>query len=215
MDKTCIECGEHNCRVVKGLCVKCYNHRYYKKNKDSIKEYQKKNAKKIKIWNKKWHEQNHNEIKIRRDNRNRERGLLPMSENRGCAIFLGIHVAERVLSKVFKNVEIQPHGNPGFDFICNKGMKIDVKSSCIRINKNINYWNFHIDKNKIADYFLCLAFDNRNDLNPLHMWLLPADKFNNKTGAGILVNKINKWDKCALDINKVSVCCDVIKGVHT
>jgi len=54
----------------------------------------------------------------------------PMGENRDCSKFLGVHVAEQVLSQVFNNVEVMPHNNKGFDFICNRGKKIDVKSSC-------------------------------------------------------------------------------------
>ena len=49
--------------------------------------------------------------------------------------------AERVLSKVFKNVIRQPHYTPGFDFICGRGFKIDVKSACMRTSGS---WMFHI-----------------------------------------------------------------------
>ena len=103
-----------------------------------------------------------------------ERGLhLPMNKNRQCSSFLGVHVAERVLEATFENVERMPYGNPGFDFICGAGYKIDVKSSCRRYQKNgSSSWAFGIDKNCDADYFLCIAFDNREHLNPEHLWLI-------------------------------------------
>ena len=133
--------------------------------------------------------------------------------NRECPQFLGIHVAERVLSHVFKNVKRMPMNNPGFDFICNKGKKIDVKSSCANttIGINKNRFAFHIYRNKIADYFLCLAFDNRTDITPLYAWLLPAEKFNKFSSATITLKTIHKWDEYQLNIDKVAACCDMMK----
>jgi hypothetical protein len=127
-------------------------------------------------------------------------------------MFLGVHVAEKVLSYVFDNVVRQPVTNPGFDFICNKGKKIDVKSSClIYQNHRTPCWNFHIDKNKIADYFLCIAFDNRKNLTPLHLWLLPADKLNHMTGTRISMNRVAKWNQYAINIDEVSKCCNIMR----
>jgi hypothetical protein len=88
------------------------------------------------------------------------------------AVYLGTHIAERVLSKVFTNVKRMPYSNPGFDFICRNGYKIDVKCSCLHRDDYKGYWQFTIRKNKVADYFLLLAFDNRKDLNPKHIWLI-------------------------------------------
>jgi hypothetical protein len=142
-----------------------------------------------------------------------KKGGRPMSENKECASYLGCHVAERVLSKTFKDVEVMRHGNPGYDFICNKGKKIDVKASCIRVNRNaLEHWAFGINRNGIADYFLCIAFDNRKNLNPLHMWLLPADKINNICYATIRDENIDKWDNYRLCLDEVIEQCDAIKG---
>ena len=153
--------------------------------------------------------------KHREHNRNRLREYThrmgirhPMSENRACSSFLGVYVAEQVLSHVFKNVERMPYINSGFDFICGQGYKIDVKSSCSRKNGG---WAFHIKRNTIADYFLCLAFDNRQDLNPLYIWLIPGDNLNHLTGASIQPSTIHKWDEYRLDISKVITCCNVMK----
>lgn len=131
--------------------------------------------------------------------------------NPDCAIFLGVVVAERVLSKVFKNVERMRQGNPGYDFICGKGFKIDVKSSCF--DKKRGSWRFRIDRNQEANYFLCLAFDNRKDLKPQHLWLIPSKVVNHLTGATISRSKLEKWAQYELTdkIDEVVACCDTLK----
>ena len=68
-----------------------------------------------------------------------------------CGAYLGIHIAERILSRIFKDVEVMPNGNPGYDFICNHGKKIDVKSACSI--KGYHSWGFAIRCNIVADYF--------------------------------------------------------------
>lgn len=109
--------------------------------------------------------------------------ITSMKINKKCPLFLGCHVAERVLSHVFKDVERMPHNNKGFDFICNKGFKIDSKASCLHKD---NTYIFHINHNKIADYFLCIAFDNRDNLNPQYIWLIKSDEI-----MGIIKNLMN------------------------
>lgn len=165
--------------------------------------------------NARWIKQ-HNPIEYnrRRERRNmydqKRLGRKKFSENKTCSMYLGIHVAEQVLSKVFKNVEIMPMNNPGYDFVCNHGKKIDVKSSCV--HKNQNGWVFAINKNEIADYFLCIAFDNRKNLNPLHLWLLPSNHVNNMNKASISPKTIHKWDEYKLEISPVVSCCDHIRN---
>ena len=139
----------------------------------------------------------------------RKEGHQPMNENRKCASFLGVYVAERVLSHVFKNVQRMPYNNPGFDFICGKGYKIDVKSACR--GKNRNSWMFNIDHNTIADYFLFLAFDNRQNLNPMYAWLIPGDKLNHLKGTSISRSTIHKWDEHRSPIDRVVSCCEAMR----
>lgn len=153
---------------------------------------------------------------IRVKNRNYITGRSkPMYENKKCSSYLGIYISEQVLSKVFNNVEVMPPTNPSYDFICNKGKKIDVKSSCIRIDNinNVKYfkWNFKIRKNKVADYFLCIAFDNREDLNPLHVWLIPGNEVNRKQTASISPSTTHKWDKYRINTDKVTEWCNKLK----
>ena len=148
----------------------------------------------------------------RTDWRHRTGRQQPMNENKQCASFLGVHVAEQVLSHVFKNVQRMPYGNPGFDFICGGGYEIDVKSACRSQDGRSNNWKFHIFKNRVAKYFLCLAFDNRKDLNPEHIWLIPGGLVNHLIGLTISMATLQKWEEYALDISKVSACCDIIRG---
>jgi hypothetical protein len=154
----------------------------------------------------KWRTNNYEKVD---KNRRKNSGSLPMSQNKSCSSYLGIHVAEQVLSKTFKDVEVMPHGNPGFDFFCNHGKKIDVKSGCILNRKysHNNMWSFHIGKNKIPDYFLCIAFDNRADLNPLYLWLIPGNLVNDLSGISISETSAIKWEEYKLSVNGVVKAC--------
>jgi len=101
-----------------------------------------------------------------------------------------------------------PYGHPGYDFICNNGKKIDGKSS---MTGDKGYWMFTIKHNTTADYFFCVAYDNRDDLNILHIWMLPGDKFNHLSGASISLSTIHKWDEYEQPIDKAIACCDTMK----
>lgn len=106
----------------------------------------------------------------------------PMNENKECSLYLGVYIAERILPLIFENVERMPQGYPGYDFICTKDKKVQVKSSSLGNNNNI--WQFHINENKIVDYFFMVALDNRYDLNVTHIWLIK----NNETIRGRELN---------------------------
>lgn len=144
--------------------------------------------------------------------RNHETGRYRiMSEAKDSAQWLGIYVAEQVLENYFQDIEKMPPCNRGYDFKCRLGYKIDVKAACLRNNEG---WYFRIAKNKIADYFLCLAFDNRNALTPLHIWLIPSNVVNNKTGMSIANAPIpiEKWAKYEKPIGKVIEACNLMKS---
>jgi hypothetical protein len=142
--------------------------------------------------------------------------IKPMSENRECASFLGRHVAEQVLAGLFDHVEKAPYGNPGWDFVCGKKKRIDCKSSCLRShhNKRNTHWLFNIKRNDKCEYFLCIAFDNRDDLNPLHVWLIPGELINSKLGLSIPNSEkgLSKWAQYEKPIDKVLTCCGRMKG---
>lgn len=137
-------------------------------------------------------------------------------KNRKCSEFLGCHIAEQILLNVFQNVIKMPMRNHGYDFICGRGYKVDVKASCIvyrkgRKSSNIKYpyWSFKINKNIIADYFACIAFDNRTDLIPLHFWLIPGGIINNLTTLGISIPE--NWLLYEKPTNKIIACCNQLK----
>jgi hypothetical protein len=139
-------------------------------------------------------------------------GKIPMGDNKTCTKYLGIAVAERLVRHIFDNVVTMPHGNPGYDFICSRDKKIDVKSSCITLNnKKDPCWAFSIKKNTIADYFLLLAFNNRTDLEPLHQWFIPGDVLNHLTKASISPLTMPKWDGYRQDIGAAHTCCSTMK----
>ena len=157
---------------------------------------------------KQWRKANPDKAKAIWTRSDRKEGHQSMSKNKECSSYLGVYVAERVLSQAFKNVRMMPMNNSGFDFICGSGYMIDVKSSCLHKN---GAWMFTINHNHIANYFLCLAFDNREYLNPLYVWLIPGEKLNHLAGASIRPSTIHKWDEYQLDTAKVVTCCNMMK----
>lgn len=146
--------------------------------------------------------------------RNHSRGISSsMAENRDCSLFIGVHVAERILSMVFKDVVRMPNGNPGYDIKCNRGKLVDVKSACMtKPVGSLGTWTFNIKRNKIAEYFLLLAFSNRSAIDPLHCWLIPGENVNNVYMTSISMSTIHKWDDYKIDIGKVVACCDEMKN---
>ena len=136
-----------------------------------------------------------------------------MKEFKGCSAFLGVHVAEHALSRFFDTIQRMPYNNPGYDFLCGKGYKIDVKSACLS-GKEFPGWSFIIRNNTVADYFLCLAFDNREFLNPLHVWLIPSEIVNHLNHLHIRnSNKgLSRFAEYERPLHKVVACCTEMKG---
>jgi hypothetical protein len=137
-----------------------------------------------------------------------------MSEAKYSALYLGIVVAERALSKMFDNITRMPPTNPGYDFVCGKGFKIDCKSACLYKRKGQSpAWHFQLDLNKIADYFLCLAFDSRDNLVPMHVWLIPGSDVNTKWGFNIYntTESLSKWSEYEKPLDRVVSCCNTMK----
>ena len=197
----CKVCGEDKKHHAHGMCRRCYNVKHWAEHRDELSQSKKE-----------YRAEHRDEILQSGVKYRAEHGGKPASENKQCAAFLGVHVAEQVLSKVFKDVEQMPPNNKGFDFICNKGKKIDVKSTCTRTHdKQSDAWDFHIKRNQIAEYFLCLAFDNRDNLNPLHIWLIPGHIINHLKHTSIAESTLSKWDEYKLDISKTVACCDNMK----
>jgi len=142
----------------------------------------------------------------------------PMGKNKNCSMYLGVHIAEKYLAQLFDNVEKMPINNPGFDFICSRDYKIDVKSACRSKRRWNDHWQFRIKQNTITDYFLCLAFNNRETLEPEHLWLIPGEKVNHLSGLSITdSNKsLSKWSEYELDakLEKMKQCCLTVRSNH-
>lgn len=222
MIHNCIKCGDP---LVIGENITQYGLDHYRYicrscGREYSQEYRREHREQIQTYNRKCRDRRQ---KYQRDNIEHRREIIrewkhrtgrcqPMEENRECTLFLGVSVAERVLSHVFKHVERMPFGNTGYDFICGGGYMIEVKSSCRRqYGNSADKWQFGINKNRIAEYFLLLAFDNRDVLNPEHIWLIPAGNINHLVGTSISESRLEKWDKYRIPIDKVIACCDQMK----
>lgn len=180
---TCIVCGQdfhpeisHNRITCSDKCLKKHMSKptkpdsmHAKKDREEIseKEYQEYLAKNLGY--KSWNDYANHRRHIKGTKR-------PLEEAKETGMYLGVYVAERVLSKIFEQVQRMPNNNIGYDFLCKKGYKIDVKCSCLTKEQGNDLWFFNIRKNTIADYFLFLAFDSRNNLEPQHIWLINSNE---------------------------------------
>ena len=136
----------------------------------------------------------------------------PLSEAKDSAPYLGVYVAERVLSKYFDNIIKMPYGNPGYDFVCGKGFKIDAKSACLQYQRGHSpRWKFNINRNKVADHFLCLGFDDRDHLSPKKIWLIPGAEISHHVNISISSTS-HRFDKYERPIDKVIACCNAMKS---
>lgn len=97
----------------------------------------------------------------------------PIKENRKDRRFIGIYIGENAVAKIYEASKRMPYFNPGYDIICPKGYKIDVKSTVL---SRYNTFGFAINKNKIADYFALVAFNNIIELIPIHIWIIKSDE---------------------------------------
>ena len=149
-----------------------------------------------------------------------EKGIgLTMSLNNKCSSYLGVFIAERLLPDIFDNPIMMPHSNEGYDAICKSGYKIDVKSSVLYKD---NLWKFAIKYNKKADAFLCIAFDNRVNLQAQHIWLIPGNeiirkrKLNELTSLGVYNTEFSKAGVIKYEltgkINEANEVCTMFKN---
>jgi len=192
--------------------VKEINKRYQQENQEKIKKNKKKyredHKEKIKKGKKKWYQKHKDEIR-------QKNGTQSMYENKLCPAYLGIVIGERLIRHLFNDVEVMPYGFPDYDFICNKGKKINVKTACITFqNKKYPRWKFRIDCNTITDFFIIVAFDNLTNLNPLYLWMIPGKELNHQGSAQIRPSTINKWDEWKRDINDAQLCCTEMKNIN-
>lgn len=141
-------------------------------------------------------------------------------------IFTGEYTYKRFLLAIFEYAKWNGgYRDRGIDFICkdprhefidkypqfklerNKEYNIQLKVRCLvyapdsspRWNFHVDtYNNFAIDRNNIPDYFIFSAWDDRNNLEPLHIWMIHKDEM-----VRIGRNRINKrvlWNRTGLSI---------------
>jgi len=156
----------------------------------------------------KWVAENHERQLANCTRWRREHGHLSMHENKECAQYLGISVTEKLIYRYFRDVIRMRNGNPGYDMICNRGKLIEVKSSCLLKSGG---WQFHIGRNTIAEYFVLVAWDNREDLNIMHVWLIPGHVLSHLVSASISPSTVAKWSQYEKDVTKMMACCNAMK----
>ncbi len=112
--------------------------------------------------------------------RNWEKGYSsPMSENERCSSYLGVHIIERIVGRIILPIifggikKEMPSNHPGYEFIVKGEYKVDCKGSTLVYFRD--QLNFDISHNDVADYFLCVAIDNIEDLNVLYVWIFKKD----------------------------------------
>lgn len=122
----------------------------------------------------------------------------PMEFNESCPSYFGVSFGEelfrRFLLTIFEHVKKTGYIDKGIDFIC-KSPKYEFvdKHLQFKLERDKEYSmqlkvrrlqsvsmgndNFHfpINYNHIPDYFILVGFNNREDLNPAHIWLIYKD----------------------------------------
>ncbi len=100
----------------------------------------------------------------------------PASENEDCNTYFGIYITENYVIKTFEDPIKAPPNNPGFVWFCKNGKKIEHKAACLTFDKYGNSkWHFPIEYNNIADYFILSGWNNREDLEPMYIWIYYKD----------------------------------------
>ena len=155
------------------------------------------------------HRENHN--KHAREYRYR-RGAKSMGENKDCTSYLGCYINERILKHVMPNAILMDSNNPGYDLVCGKGYLVDAKASALHYSKyQTPRWDFCIKKNEIPDYFLLTAYSDRESLEIIHMWLIPAKEINDKVTVLISISSVHKWDQYKIDHTEALNCVNEMK----
>jgi hypothetical protein len=129
--------------------------------------------------------------------------------------YLGISIAEEIVSKAFPEAARMPPDHPKYDFIFPDGSHVDVKASCIvaqSTNSRRVVWQFIINKNRAADSFLLMAFDDRQSMNLRNVWLIPGSIINHRYG--ITLRDIDKWKPFKLQVDKFRSALDVLKASY-
>jgi len=188
-------------------CIKCEN--------ESTRNWRKLHLERAKTLTREWRKSNPEKVRIITRAQQTRRGVKPAAENKSCALYLGCVISETVLSREFPGFKRMPLCNPDYDYECPQGFLIDVKSSCRYQPKRGNeIWTFHINGNKKAHFFICIAWKDRKSLVPEHLWLIPGWGINEKSSFAITdsVKSLNKWSKYERSLKNVLKCCNELRG---
>lgn len=142
------------------------------------------------------------------------KGMEPMTTAKDSSLFLGVHVTEAAIREAYPDIKQMRHGNPKFDLIDIDGSKIDVKSATTYRfkNKDAIRWEFRIRKNDVPDFFICVAFDNRDDLNVIQAWKFPGSVVNHLETLSISPGSFKKWEQYEIDLGEDAR--DYIRSIH-
>ena len=230
---SCKHCGftgePEDFRKPKGkVCNECYkkqkrkgDEKYRKKNRERInkdeRDYRKKNRERINKKKRNNYKKNHKVFIKRERIRRRKNGMLPWSQVKH--LRLGLYI-EQAIARMFGSVA-EVTNNPGVDFICPNGYKMQVKTSSLSKSKYPS-WYFNINENKIVDYFILVAVNHIDDIDKenfkhVHIWIMKGNVLNYKTGVSISPSRVYKWNEYSIMKeyeNKFINCCNVIKKIR-
>ena len=230
---TCKYCGftgePEDFRRPKGkVCKEChkkynrtFNKKYRQLNKEKLRKQNKKyrwlNHERVYKRKRDYRKNNHEHILEKERIRRRKKGVLSWTEIK--SLRLGLYI-EQTIAAMFGCVT-EAVCNPYVDFICPNGYKMQVKTSSLGKNKYPN-WGFHINENKIVDYFILVAVNNIDDIDkenfkPEHIWLIKGNVLNYKTGVSISPSRVYKWNEYSIMKeyeNKFIDCCNTIKKIN-
>lgn len=149
----------------------------------------------------------------------------PMDSNGKCSsnfgVFIGEGIFEKYLLTIFEHVKKMDYGNPGFDFVCknvrqefidkypqfklrkDEEYRIQLKVRCLINHCGSVQWIFNIEYNNKADYFILAAWDDRNNLNLLHLWLFHKDD---------MIRGRSLWNRTSLTITNRSEYLEKFKS---
>jgi hypothetical protein len=150
------------------------------------------------LYEKQWRVDNPDKAHKRDARLRRNKGIPKLENSLTCPSFLGVHLAENMVSEVFNEAKMMPYGHKGFDMICPKGKTVDVKSACAGEYRGTRRWIFHIKENKVPDYFMCVAYDSRDEQNVEHVWFIPGNTINHLKGLCISESTMERMDSYKL-----------------
>ncbi len=110
---------------------------------------------------------------------------IPKEDNPYCSAHFG-DFTENLMIRTFEGAIRMPYGNPGYDWTCKRGDKIDNKGVCCGNRR----YAFGIKYNDKTDWFILSAWDNRDSLTPLYVWAFHKnDIVKYRIGNGYILKK--------------------------